>query len=142
MPFEIHTHIHILTPPDKVWEILTDFSSYPEWNPFITSLEGEPVAGTKLKAKISGMRFKPTVLSSIPNKEFVWLGNFLFPGIFDGKHIFTLKERKDGTTDFYQSESFKGILVPLFKGRMEKETRKGFNAMNEKLKKRTESLKG
>lgn len=141
MPFEIHTHIHIHTPPDKVWEILTDFSSYPDWNPFITSLEGEPVAGTRLKANISGMKFKPTVLSSIPHKEFVWLGNFLFPGVFDGKHIFTIKERKDGTTDFYQSESFKGILVPLFKGKMEKNTRKGFNAMNEKLKQRAESLR-
>lgn len=142
MPFDIHTHIHILTAPEKVWEILTDFSSYPDWNPFITHLEGEPVQGTKLKAHISGMKFKPVVLSAIPNKEFVWLGNFLFPGVFDGKHIFTLKERKDGTTDFYQSESFKGILVPLFKGKMEKETRKGFNTMNEKLKQRAENPKG
>lgn len=140
MPLDIHTHIHIQTPPDKVWDVLIDFSRYPDWNPFIRSLEGEPVRGTKLKANINGMKFKPTVLSSVPNKEFVWLGNFLLPGIFDGKHIFTLKERKDGTTDFYQSESFKGILVPLFKGKMEKDTIKGFNNMNEKLKERVESL--
>jgi hypothetical protein len=37
-------------------------------------------------------------------------------------------------TTFKQSEIFKGILVPFFKKMIENNTKKGFEAMNQKLK--------
>jgi hypothetical protein len=40
---------------------------------------------------------------------------------------------------FIHSETFKGILVGLFKKRLENSTRKGFELMNENLKKLAES---
>ena len=35
---EIKTEIIINSKPEKVWNILTNFEKYPEWNPFIKSI--------------------------------------------------------------------------------------------------------
>ena len=32
---ELHSEIEINAPVERVWEVLTDFASYPRWNPFI-----------------------------------------------------------------------------------------------------------
>lgn len=144
---EIRTEIVIKASPSKVWEILTDFSKYPQWNPFITTLEGAAVEGSKLKARIeppgaSGMTFKPTLLSVKQNQELRWLGHLLIPGLFDGEHIFELYENTDGSTTFVQREQFKGVLVPLFSKMLDVNTVNGFGLMNSRLKARAEQLEG
>jgi uncharacterized protein YndB with AHSA1/START domain len=37
---ELRAAIDIQATPGRVWEILTDFPAYPDWNPFITSICG------------------------------------------------------------------------------------------------------
>ena len=37
---EIVTEVEIAAPPDRVWAVLTDGAKYPEWNPFIVSMQG------------------------------------------------------------------------------------------------------
>jgi len=41
MTWHIATEILIQAPPTRVWQVLTDFGAYPQWNPFIVSLQGE-----------------------------------------------------------------------------------------------------
>jgi hypothetical protein len=139
MAKEIKTKIVIKATPQTIWAILTDFQKYPEWNPFIKSITGEAVVGKKITAKIippgtKGGTFHPKVLAFTANKEFRWLGHFLFPGLFDGEHKFELIDNGDGTTTFIQSEKFGGILVGLFKKMLDDNTVDGFNQMNRKLK--------
>ncbi len=139
MAKEIKTEIVIKATPETIWAILTDFQKYPEWNPFIKSISGEAVVGKKIVAKITppgtkGSTFHPKVLAFATNKEFRWLGHFLFPGLFDGEHKFELIDNGDGTTTFIQSEKFKGVLVGLFKKMLDHNTVDGFNQMNRKLK--------
>ena len=141
MAKEIKTEIVIHATPEKIWKILTDFGNYPQWNPFIVSVTGEVENGNKIVVSIKppdrkGMIFKPTILTKINNKELSWQGRLLFKGLFDGKHKFELIDNGDGTTTFIQSEKFSGIFVWLFNTR---NTKKGFNAMNQKLKELAES---
>ena len=138
MATEIKTSIQIKATPNQVWEVLTNFQAYPEWNPFVKSVEGTVAAGNRIKVTITDMVFKPKVLRYEPNKAFVWLGNLLVPGLFDGKHQFFLTDNGNGTTTLHHCESFKGILVPLFRKKLLPKTRAGFEAMNEKLKERVE----
>src|SRR5690606_38026000 len=103
------------------------------------AVEGTVKPGEKIRVRIEppgakGMTFKPKVLTVLPNQEFKWLGNLLIPGLFDGEHKFELIENEDGSTTFIQSEKFSGILVPLLKKQLQNNTRKGFEAMNQKLK--------
>jgi hypothetical protein len=144
-PKHIRTEIVIHATPAEVWNVLTDFNRYPEWNPFITSLKGVSTKGEKLVARMeppngSAMTFKPTVLIANRNKELRWLGHLLFPGLFDGEHIFELYENTDGTTTFVQREEFTGILVPLFSKMLDTKTLAGFELMNKQLKQRVETM--
>lgn len=140
----IATSLHINATPQKVWDILMAFEAYPNWNPFITSISGPAVPGSRLKAKIQppgqgGMVFKPKVLQHVPNKEFRWIGSLFLPHVFDGEHVFLLVDNGDGTTTFHQNEHFRGVLVPVFRKMIENNTVQGFEAMNQRLKERAEA---
>jgi hypothetical protein len=85
------------------------------------------------------MTFHPKVLTCEPNRELRWLGRFLVPGLFDGEHVHLLDRLEAGRTRYRQSESFRGLLVPLTGGLLAA-TQQGFDAMNTALKARAEAL--
>jgi hypothetical protein len=133
----ISTTVEIDAPPSEVWRVLTDGRSYPEWNPFIRSLEGELREGGALRTVIAppGGRptsFKPVVQEFVPEEKLAWLGRVVLPGVFDGAHSFTLTELPEGRTRFVQAETFSGVLVPLMGGVLRR-TEEGFVAMNSAL---------
>jgi hypothetical protein len=140
---ELHSEIEIQASDEQTWQILTDFASFPQWNPFIRLAVGEPRMGTKLKVHLQpsgarGMTFRPKVLKAEPKHELRWLGHLLIPGLFDGEHIFTIESLAEDRVRFVQREIFKGILVPLFARGLDKDTRRGFEEMNRALKGRAE----
>lgn len=137
----IDTDVEIAAPPLRVWNVLTDFARFPEWNPFIVRIDGSPEPGARLRVEIkppgrSAMAFSPTVLAARPGKELRWRGRLLLPGIFDGEHAFELEQRGN-ICAFRQSERLTGLLVPLLGGALAA-TERGFQAMNIALKKRAE----
>ena len=141
----IETTIDIMAPPERVWEILTDFPAYPSWNPFIVSAYGEPTVGAWLEVHIQpkgkrALMFRPTVLVAEPDRELRWRGRMLLPGLFDGEHFFRIEDRS-GTVHFVHGETFSGLLVGLVRGTLNA-TRSGFEAMNTALKERAERAPG
>jgi hypothetical protein len=140
---ELHSEIEIQASDKRVWHLLTDFASFPQWNPFIRQAKGEAKVGARLEVLIqpsgaSGMTFKPVVLKVEPNRELRWLGRLLMPGLFDGEHIFTIETLDANRIRFTQREIFTGLLVPLFARSLDTDTRRGFEEMNQVLKSRAE----
>lgn len=138
----IETEIAIAAPAARVWAVLCDFAAYPDWNPFIREIAGQPKKGTQLSVLIvppgaKGMRFRPRLLVAEPERELRWLGRVLMPGLFDGVHAFRLLPRGSDIL-FQQSETFTGILTALMPTASYDNVRAGFVAMNEALKKRAE----
>ena len=141
---ELHSEIEIDAPAERVWRLITDFASYPRWNPFIRTISGEPTTGKRLEVRIEppggrGMTFKPKVLKAEPNRELRWLGHLLVPGLFDGEHSFTIQPLEEDRVRFVQREAFKGLLVPLFARSLQTNTQRGFEEMNRALKERNEA---
>lgn len=141
MTKQIKTSITIQSPPEKVWSVLTDFAGYPRWNPFIKSLQGEVAVGSTIEVNIQPpgnkpMSFKPKVLTYVPNRELSWLGKLWFSGLFDGLHSFQIQDHGNGTCTLFHEERFSGILTGLLNL---ENTKKGFEAMNEKLKEKAEN---
>lgn len=136
MAKEIRTEIIIRATSEKIWDILTDFENYPNWNPFITFIKGKVEEGSQINVRIAppngkAMVFKPTVITKTENRELKWLGTVLFKGLFDGEHRFELKDNANGTVTFVESEQFRGIFTGLFNP---EKTINGFHEMNKKLK--------
>lgn len=143
MAASLEATIDIGATPERVWAVLTDFGSYPDWNPFIKRIAGTPEVGAKLEVRIHppggrAMTFRPTVRAAEPTRELRWLGRLLVPGVLDGEHGFRLEPLAEGGVRFVQSERFSGALVPLF-GRTLRQTEAGFAQMNAALKQRAEA---
>jgi hypothetical protein len=143
---ELLTEIDIEASPDIVWKVLSDFDSYPEWNPFMRRMKGKMVKGERLKAflkppKGKGMNISPTVKEVVEGKEFRWLGhlagvNFLF----NGEHYFLLEKTSRNRTRLSHGERFSGILVPMLWNNLNSDTREGFLKFNEAIKERSEKI--
>ena len=136
---QVVTQIAIAAPRAKVWAILTDFSSYPSWNPFIRRIEGKPAVGEVITADLHTTNLKPrTVNAKIlvvdPGQQLRWLGNL--PGLFSGEHYWILRDRPDGGTDLEQGEVFRGVMVPFIKP---ERLRVDYEAMNKAMKARAEA---
>ena len=139
----LETKIIIEADKERVWQILMDNTAYPEWNPFISSLEGELRAGQQIHVAIQppgqkAMQFQPLVLVCKRNQEFRWKGKLFIKGLFDGEHYFILKSIGDNKTQLIHGERFSGLLTPVLLKMIGESTLAGFEAMNEALKARAE----
>ncbi len=140
---EIRTEIEIDAPPKPVWNALTDFSRYRDWNPFIARIEGELRAGAKLEVSLSppggsDVTIRPTLLVVEPEKELRWRGQLMARALFAGEHFFQLVPVAPSRTRLVHGEDFTGILVKALAGSITKAAR-GFVYMNQALKRHVES---
>lgn len=145
MTATINTTIDIEASPQAVWDVLSDFAAYGDWNPFMDRIEGRAEVGATLVVHMSppggrGMTFRPTVLAAVPGQELRWLGKLGVGGLFDGEHSFVLTPNADGTTRLAHGERFSGILVALFKSTL-KDSHAGFETFNTALKQRVETVR-
>jgi hypothetical protein len=143
--FTIDTTVEINARKDAVWDVLTDFARYKEWNPAMR-IEGVPEVGSKLVVHLTGaggggMTFKPKVLVATPGEELRWLGEFGVRGIAAGEHFFILATNDDGTTRLNHGERYSGALVALARGRSAK-SGAAYEAFSQALKQRVEHLQG
>ena len=142
---ELSTHIDIDAPPEHVWDVLTDFDRYHEWNPF-ARVVGRPTRNARLHVELTPpggrtMRFRPTVTCVEEDHELRWLGHLWRPGVFDGEHRFVLEPLDGGArTSVTHAETFTGALSPVVWRFIGARTERGFEAMNAALKRRVEGV--
>lgn len=142
---ELVTHVDIDAPPEQVWQVLTDFDHYREWNPF-ARIVGRPTKDARLHVELTPpggrtTRFRPTVTRVKKGHELRWLGHLFVPGLFDGEHRFVLEPLDGGDrTTLTHAEEFTGALSPLVWRLIRDETERGFEEMNAALKHRAEGM--
>ena len=138
----VHADVLIDRPPADVWKFLSNRAAYPDWNPFITRVEGDFREGTIIRIVLGtgsdAAVFEPTVLLVRPDQDLCWRGSVWVRGLFDGKHCIHLMAVAGGT-HLEQTESFSGLLVGRLTNDVTKETQRKFQAMNAALKQRAET---
>jgi hypothetical protein len=142
---EIASEIVIHCSPDLIWQVLTETSEYPQWNPFIRRIEGALKSGDRLRIMVQPpggrtMTFRPRLLTVDEKKEIRWIGHLILPGLLDGEHTLLLREQEENRVLFIQKEQFQGILTPLIQDKLFRNTLRGFEQMNLALKDRAESI--
>ena len=124
---QLTSQIDIDASAEQVWRVLTDLGSYAQWNPFITHAQGTAEPGTRLSLRMQpvgarGVTLRPTVIEASPGRRLRWLGRFGVPGLFDAEHIFTITSLDRGGVRLAQDEQFRGLLVPLLAGSLDRHT--------------------
>ena len=140
---QLDNEVEINASAERVWHLLTDFAQFPQWNPFIQRVSGEPIAGSRLDVTIqpSGTEattIRPIVMKAEPNRELRWRGQWLTSGLLDDEHIFTIEPLEPGRVRFTQREIFTGIFSSFAAHRRNTDTRRGFREMGQALKLRAE----
>jgi hypothetical protein len=143
MSKKLVSQIDIDATAERVWQVLTDFAAYPQWNPFIVNAVGDAEVGSTLTLRMQpvGSRpvtLKPTVLEVNAGHRLRWLGRVAIPGIFDAEHVFTIDARDGAGVTVSQVERFTGLLVPFLARSLDRHTLPAFLKMNEALKARAE----
>ncbi|MFM0030904.1 SRPBCC domain-containing protein [Paraburkholderia madseniana] len=138
----VHADILIDRPPADVWNVVSNSTAYPDWNPFITRVDGDFREGETIRIVLGigpdSMVFKPTVLVVRPEQDLCWRGSVWIRGVFDGTHCIHLTAVTGGT-HLEQTESFSGLLVGRLTKEVIEETQRNFQAMNAAVKQRVET---
>jgi hypothetical protein len=143
MAREVRTHIEIDASPEVVWNVLTDFARYPDWNPFIRSVSGVVAVGEMLSFVVATgpdttVATRARLLALEPHRRLVWGGGMPL-NLFRGEHRFEIEPVGTGVR-FVDSERFTGPLSRFLitDARMRAQTR-AFMALDSALRARAES---
>jgi hypothetical protein len=112
---EYRADILIDADPGRIWRILADAPSWPDWESGVKSVEGRVAPGERLKvvSELNPGRAYPVKVTELePNRRMTWQGGMPL-GLFKGVRTFDLRPEADGETRFTVEERFSGPLRPL-----------------------------
>jgi hypothetical protein len=101
-------------PADRVWTVLRDTGSWPEWDSGIVRVEGELEEGERIKvvSELNPKRAYPVRVAVLEPGRMVWRGGMPL-GLFRGVRTYTVTPDGEGRTAFRMREEFSGPLLPL-----------------------------
>jgi len=143
MAYDIETEVAIAAPPSAVWDVLVDFPSYPEWNPFILKVDGDVRLGAAVRYRFEfprGLRIWAVahVLAFELGRELLWTAHALSDAILRGDHYFRIEPAREGSL-FHHGEHFTGALLPLVAPILKLNGPAIYGSLNSALKQRVEA---
>ena len=128
--------IEIAAEQQAVWDLLTDFERWPQWQSRVrsVSLDGEVEEGTVFRWKPGPTTITSTLHHVDAPREVGWTGKTV--GI-SAVHVWRLHASEVGTSVATQ-ESWDGRLVRLARGPMQKSLQKEIDAALEQLRAQAE----
>jgi len=128
--------IEIAAPPQVVWEVLTRFANWPNWNPDVKSMSfpGPLAPGSEFRWKAGPGTIVSTLDRIEPPRYIAWHGRTL---TIKAYHEWWLEPR-DGGTHVRTEETFSGLLASILRRPLQKTLDKSFAAGVERLKTETE----
>ncbi|MEZ4493944.1 MAG: SRPBCC domain-containing protein [Dehalococcoidia bacterium] len=105
----------INAPVERIWAILTDGSTWTDWNPTVVKFEGAIAEGETVKVypAINPKRAFPVKVRHMhAPRVMVWEGGMPL-GLFRGTRTFELNGSDSGGVEFAMREVYSGPLSPL-----------------------------
>ncbi len=143
--YEIELSTEIGAPEGRVWDVITAFREYDEWNPIITRMratlsEGSPVS---FIVAVGGRELKinARMLKVDPGRELRWHGptSWVLAQVFRGEHFLRVEPAGAGKSRLIHGERFGGVSLPLVWGKVRPDLEHAYGVMNRAIKGRAES---
>lgn len=142
----ILTEIQIQAPLLFIWQVLTDFSAYSEWNPFMVDVQatfrvGEEIEFTQTIPEGPSTKIKATFTHIEPETTFRWRYRSRLPFLLAIEQYVTLETTHGTSTRLIHGQTQTGLSVSFlnYLDYFEKPL-EGYLAMNQALKFRCEAL--
>ena len=137
--------VDINAPASKVWDVLVDLDSYPEWNPYTVQIDADlSQLGSDVGLHVQ-MNPKETMLVveklkvNDQEKQLSWGKQTLHPALLDAQRDQVLTVIDENTTRYVTVDVLEGLLAPLMMALYGKDIKKGFDAVALALKARCET---
>jgi uncharacterized protein YndB with AHSA1/START domain len=117
-PAVASAEVEVAADPEVVWEVLTSIDDWPRWNPDVSSasLEEGLSEGSRFRWKAGPGTITSTLQRIDCPRLIAWTGRAF--GI-KAIHVHRLEPRGEGTV-VSSEESWEGLPVRIFRGRMQK----------------------
>ena len=134
----------IAAPPSRVWEALTDFDSYSDWNPFTTQVKTDFEIGSPVELHVDMPTRSETVRTEWvnliePEQTICWGMQMGHPVFLNANRWQILTPIKGNQTEYRTVDYFSGLLAPMVIALYGEPMRLGFQAVADSLKARVES---
>lgn len=132
------------TTPERAWELMGDFETYPEWNPLAPKMKGKAQEGKRaFGLLVVGPRwmkvpFWPKIVTADKNRELRWRGGL--PLLFSADHRMILDAEEKSAPKIRHSERQTGLLVLLLRPTLGPVTRSIFKRYDTALNKAAKAL--
>jgi len=141
---EVSASTEIAAPAATVWKILVALDQFAAWNPFIRTARGELEPGGTVHVRVHTglgipLRFSAKVLDFSTGRELHWRGHVASRWLACGEHWFEIVPLAPDRVRFHQREQFSGLVPWLGRRLLERESRHGFELMNNALRLRAEA---
>ena len=138
---ELRLETVIDAPPERVWAVLADFTTWDQWNPTLLHPNGPPVPGTEVKMKLQLGPVKVPMRQQIrevaPPRKLVWRSKQPIQRALDVERHFVIEPVDDGQRSrLIQTESTTGWLARLEVALLGKPIVKGYENMARALAER------
>jgi uncharacterized protein YndB with AHSA1/START domain len=131
-PVRAAREIEMAAPPEVVWDVLTEFDRWPEWNPDVKSMSyaGRLEPGSQFRWKAGPGTIVSTLERVEPPRLVSWRGRTMS---INALHVWRFEPRGGGTW-VRTEESFDGLLARVFRGPLRKQLEKSLSEGLEHLK--------
>ncbi|WP_299492093.1 SRPBCC domain-containing protein [Acaryochloris sp. IP29b_bin.137] len=139
---QYHTEIVVDAPVDRVWNVLTDFSAYPTWNPLVGWLQGDIYASGQIQMWINPLNrsFNATLTRVQENEALIWVGVQGASWLLSGEHYYQLEELGEASTRLLHGEYFRGLGSWFIRNATLQTMEQAFIQHNRLLKERIEDV--
>jgi hypothetical protein len=117
MDTRIEKRVGIQAPPERLWDVLTDFPGWSRWNPHETDVEGQLAFGAPIRMTESwpGMAARPVdgrINEWQPLAQLVWVEKRGW--LFSTVRYFEIEELDKGSCILATGMMFQGLRAELF----------------------------
>ncbi|MEU7138172.1 SRPBCC domain-containing protein [Nocardia sp. NPDC046473] len=145
MAFVIDATVDIDAPADLVWQVITDFPRYGEWNSFVSECSSSLVPGEPIDMLVRlgprPRRQREFIRSHTPGRELSYSMKPVPLGTLHSLRSHTLTPLDGDRTRYESHFELAGWLHPVVVALLGKHLQRGFAGMTAGIKERAESLR-
>jgi hypothetical protein len=144
MPFVLNHDLEVKAPAALVWEVITDFAHYRDWNPFVVECRSTLEPGEPIDMQVM-LTDKPqdvheVVVECVPGRRFAYRMKPIPLGALSSLRSHDIASRGAGSSTYRSHFELNGWLAPVVLALYRKNLERAFGSMSAAIQQRAEAL--